>query len=89
MSLSDRLNSAINTSPSRKCKLMIILDSDKLTDEDRETFISLLNVSESNPSRVSNVVLAQVLRDEGFDLSDSAVDRHRRKACSCSRNLGE
>jgi hypothetical protein len=68
---------------------MIILDSDKLTDEDRETFISLLNVSESNPSRVSNVVLAQVLRDEGFDLSDSAVDRHRRKACSCSRNLGE
>jgi hypothetical protein len=89
MSLSDRLNSAINTPPSRKCKLMIILDSDKLTDEDRKTFISLLNVPEGNPSRVSNVILAQVLRDEGFDLSDSAVDRHRRRSCSCSRNLGE
>jgi hypothetical protein len=68
---------------------MIILDSEKLTDEDKETFISLLNVPEGNPSRVNNVVLAQVLRDEGFDLSDSAVDRHRRKSCSCSRNLGE
>jgi hypothetical protein len=68
---------------------MIILDSEKLTDEDRATFTSLLNVPDGNPSRVSNVVLAQVLRDEGFDLSDSAVDRHRRKSCSCSRNLGE
>jgi hypothetical protein len=89
MSLSDRLSSAINTPQPRKCKLMIILSSDKLTDEDRETFNSLLNVPEGDPSRVTNVVLSKVLRDEGFDLSDSAVDRHRRKSCSCSRNLGE
>jgi hypothetical protein len=67
----------------------LILGSEKLTDDDRKTFISLLDIPDENPARVSNVILAQVLRDEGFDLSDSAVDRHRRKACSCSRSLGE
>jgi hypothetical protein len=68
---------------------MIILDSDSLTKEDRETFLSLLSVPEGNPSRLTNVVLANALREEGFDLSDSAVDRHRRNSCSCSRTSGE
>lgn len=89
MSLSDRLNSAINNPQPRRCKLMVILNSESVTEEDRKTFISLLNVPEGTPGRVTNVVLASVLREEGFDVSDSAVNRHRRKSCNCSRTLGE
>lgn len=89
MALSDRLNYAINNPQQRRCKLMLVLYSDLISKEDRETFIGLLNVPEGTPGRITNVVLANVLREEGFDISDSAVNRHRRKSCNCSRSLGE
>jgi len=34
---------------------------------------------------VPNIRLAYALREEGYDVSPSAVDRHRRRICACYR----
>lgn len=84
MSLADRLNS-ITTSTNRRCKLMNVLYSESISKEDRDLFLSLMSAQPlGTPGRVSNVDLAKALREEGYEIADSAVDRHRRGSCSCT-----
>jgi hypothetical protein len=84
MSLSDKLSKA-SEKPSSKCKLGALLASTALPEKDRSYLTDVLSVPEGDPRRISNVDIARVLRDEGFYMSDSSVDRHRRKDCSCYR----
>jgi hypothetical protein len=88
MSLSDRLKNAAVTTE-RRCKLMNIISSQEIPKEDRETFISLMEVPAGTPGRLPNVALASALRAEGYDIADNAVDRHRRGSCSCTRPTGK
>jgi len=85
MSLSDKLNNASKTSSVKLCKIGVILVSTDVPKEDRETLESILNQPELSPNRVPNSQIARILREEGFDVSNSGVDRHRRKECSCNR----
>lgn len=85
MSLSDKLTSASKISNARLCKIGVILISDALPASDKETLKTVLGESELSPNRVSNTVIAKILREEGFDVSNSAVDRHRREDCPCSK----
>jgi hypothetical protein len=85
MSLSDKLNSASKNTSTRLCKIGVILVSESLSKEDRESLKTVLDVSDSDPNKVSNVQIARILREEGFDVSNSAVDRHRRYECPCTR----
>lgn len=90
MSILDRLNEAVVATAAgqgRPCKLMKILSSDRITEQEREVFMALLNVSVGTPGRVTSVSLTNALRAEGFDLSYNAVDRHRKNHCGCSRNM--
>jgi hypothetical protein len=88
MSLSDRLKDAAVTTE-RRCKLINIIGSQDISEKDRETFVALMSVPVGTPGRLLNVVLASALRAEGYDISDSAVDRHRRGSCSCTRPTGK
>ena len=85
MSLSDRLQNASATAKASVCKIGKLLQTDQLPLEDKKYLSTILDTPENDPNRVTNAALARVLREEGFDISDSSVDRHRRGDCSCYR----
>ena len=84
MSLSDKLAKA-SEKPNSFCKLGVLLYGEVLPEKDRKYLVDAVDVSNKDPRRISNADIARVLREEGFNISDSSVDRHRRKDCSCSR----
>lgn len=83
MSLSERLNSASKESTTKLCKIGMLLAGDVLSDKDKKTLTETFDVPEGVPGRVTNVSLTKILREEGYDISLSTVDRHRRKDCGC------
>jgi hypothetical protein len=85
LTLSSKLEKVISEANSKVCKFGAVLYSPKLSDEDRKRIEIILSVPYSNPSRVPNTTLARLLREEGYDVSNSAVDRHRRGDCPCKR----
>ncbi len=87
MSLSDKLQKATQMAKVSLCKVGILLSTDILNPKDKEQLAAILAVSMGDPKRVPNSILAKVLREEGHDISNSAVDRHRRGDCSCARKV--
>jgi hypothetical protein len=85
MSLSNRLQNASQTAKASVCKIGKLLLAEQLSQEDKVYLSTILDVPENDPNRVTNAALARVLREEGFDISDSSVDRHRRRDCGCYR----
>jgi hypothetical protein len=84
MSISEKIKQASsNPTKVRLCKLGVLLAGSILSDQDKNDIISVINADINNPNRVSNVALAVILREEGFDISVSAVDRHKKKSCGC------
>ena len=84
MSLSDRLNES-NKSQPRFCKIGLILEGSQLVEQDKEVLRQYLDTLEGVPGRLTNAAIASALRAEGFDVSNSSVDRHRGGQCSCNR----
>ena len=87
MSLSEKLEEALNQEPKAVCKIGSLLKGSVLSIEDKETLKTILSVPEGTPKRLTNTAIGKVLRDEGFDISNSAVDRHRRLDCPCTRKV--
>lgn len=86
MSLSDKLSAASTDIPTRLCKIGALLSSgSSLSEQDQLNLKSVLDAPENDPSRINNATIGRILREEGYDISNSAVDRHRRKDCPCSR----
>ena len=87
MNLNDKLKVAAQEAATRLCKLATLLNGPELTNDEKKNLIALLEVDERDPARVPSSTIAQILREEGYDLSDSAVDRHRRipKTCACKK----
>jgi len=83
MSLSERLQSASKESTAKLCKIGLLLAGDVLSEKDKKTLAETFDVPEGVPGRVTNVALTKILREEGYDISLSTVDRHRRKDCGC------
>lgn len=86
MALADRLRVANEKyQQTFVCKLMQITQDPKLTQEDVEAVIAIINSRAGDEGHVPNIRLAHALRDEGYDVSPSAVDRHRTGICACAR----
>ncbi len=85
MALSNKLTEAISMANSKLCKLGALLAGTELSDDDKKNIEGILSIPESNPARVPNTTLGRILREEGYDISNSAVDRHRRGDCPCRR----
>ncbi len=85
MTLSNKLEEAMSEASNKLCKLGAVIKSSGLSDEDKKRIEIILSIPDSNPAKVPNTVLAKILREEGYDISNSAVDRHRRGDCPCSR----
>lgn len=87
MSLSERFAQASTATSNTLCKIGLILANEKIPAEERKVLLEILEVPDGAPNRLNNSSIGRVLRDEGYDLSNSAVDRHRRKDCPCSRKV--
>ncbi len=87
MSLSEKLLEATKKASASTCKLGTLLQGDILSTKEKEQLSQILAVPENDPRRVPNTAVAKVLRDEGYDISNSSVDRHRRGDCSCNRKV--
>jgi hypothetical protein len=85
MSLSDKLSAANTTYVVRLCKIGNLLAGTTLPEQDKANLKAVLDVEETNPSRINNSTIGRILREEGHDISNSAVDRHRRGDCPCKR----
>lgn len=86
MSLADRLNKTKPVGAGLPCKIGNLLYGDKLTDEDKAELIRVLEVPYGHPNRLPNTTIAAALREEGHDVGDTAVNKHRRGACRCYGN---
>lgn len=84
MSLSERLAAASGVKK-RFCKIGVILSGTQLKDEDKKILSNYLDTPEGTPGRIANTAIAAALRAEGFDVSNSSVDRHRNGDCACVR----
>ena len=89
MSLADRLNEARDsyTTKAQVCKLMSVTLSAAMSEVDVDALVKILNSNPGDAAHMPNARIAHALRAEGFDVSNSAVDRHRRKDCSCYRKV--
>ncbi len=87
MALADRLLAATDTYQSKTfvCKLMKITLDTKLSKSDVDAIIRIINSSPLDENHVPNIRLAYALREEGYDVSTSSIDRHRRGHCACAR----
>lgn len=91
MSLNDKLKVAAQDSADKLCKLATLLSGPQLTSDEKKNLTALLEVDQHNPTRVPSSTIGQILREEGYDISNSAVDRHRKtpKSCSCKQTAGK
>lgn len=89
MSLSDKLSKAVDEASQLLCKVGALLINPKLTPTEREQLATILSMPDDHPGRVSNSALSQILRDEGYDISKSSIDRHRGGRCTCTRKVSK
>ena len=89
MPLADKLASASSAYKDSitRCKLAsLVADPDsKLSTKDREALALAIDLTPESDGYIPNSHLALLLRSEGYDISASAVDRHRGNKCSCRR----
>lgn len=89
MSLAERLSEVRESynNETQVCKLMSVTSHSGLSAVDVDALLKAINASAGDEHHMPNSRLAQALREEGFDVSPSAVDRHRRGTCSCGRKV--
>lgn len=87
MSLAQRLNEVRESynAETQVCKLMSVTLSSTLSEVDVDALLKTINANPGDEHHMPNTRLSQALREEGFDVSVSAVDRHRKGSCACTR----
>lgn len=86
MALAERLRAANERyQKTFVCKLMQVTLDPELSESDVEAVLTIINSRPGDEAHVPNIRLAFALREEGYDVSPSAVDRHRRGICACYR----
>ena len=83
MSLTDELIhlTTLHHNAKQRCKIQEFLDSSLFTDEDRDTFLVVMD----NRSVYTSKIMP-LLRKRGLNASDATMNRHRRLVCSCYLN---
>ena len=79
MAISARLSAPKQANP---CKLGSLL-REHLLKEDAQFLESVLHVPVGYANRISTQNILNAIREEGYSLGISTVERHRLKQCSC------
>ena len=87
MPLADKLSAASDTYRKDKttCKLVALTLNPQIPKKDRDALAEVIDLPENSEGYIPNSTLATLLKEEGYDISASAVDRHRGNKCSCRR----
>jgi Ca2+-binding EF-hand superfamily protein len=88
MPLADKLTTASQKymSDLTTCKFAALTSSKELSKKDRDALAQVINLTDRNDHRfIPHQTLADLLRGEGYDVSASAISRHRGGNCSCRR----
>jgi hypothetical protein len=91
MPLADKLATASQKyiSDLTTCKFAALTSSQELSKKDRDALAEVINLTNREDHRyIPHQTLADLLRGEGYDVSASAISRHRGGNCSC-RRLGK
>lgn len=86
MSFSDRLEKTRADKlelGTNRCALASLYTDERLTKEDQTKLIEVVDAPVSDPKRYSNSNIALALREEGIEISRTAIGDHRRKLCRC------
>jgi len=84
MSLSERLEKVSGSNrPGLPCRLGSLLKGDEIPIKEKEYLEKILEVKLGEPSRIPTTAITEALRQEGFEIGNAAVQRHRRKECRC------
>jgi hypothetical protein len=83
MSLSEKLQAAATNN--QLCVLAELFVSPKLSKQDQQNLVLIVDTEKTDPSYVASAQLGRILREEGFDVSNSTIDRHRRGDCGCGK----
>jgi hypothetical protein len=75
MSITDKLSSAVPNKAGKGCAMCMVLT--KLNDQDRESIIKTMSIPASDPQRITDRQIADILKSEGYDISPNSVYRHR------------
>lgn len=67
------------------CKLVALTLDTSIPKKDRDALSEVINLTEHDLGYIPNSKLSVLLKSEGYDISASAVDRHRGGSCSCRR----
>lgn len=87
MPLADKLSSASHEYLRDKttCKLIALTLNPEIPKKDRDALAAVIDLTENDEGYIPNSTLAVLLKEEGYDISASSVDRHRGNKCSCRR----
>jgi hypothetical protein len=87
MPLTDKLLSASDsyTDSISTCKLIAVTRDPSISKKDKNALLEAIRLTKNDLNFIPSSRLAVLLREEGYDISPSAVERHRRGACSCRR----
>jgi hypothetical protein len=91
MPLADKLASASKKymNDLTTCKLVALTSNQELSKKDRDALSQVIDLTNrEDPRYIPHQTLADLLREEGYDVSASAISRHRGGNCSC-RRLGK
>jgi Ca2+-binding EF-hand superfamily protein len=91
MPLADKLATASQKyiSDLTTCKFAALASNKELSKKDKEALAQVINLTDRDDYRyIPHQTLADLLRGEGYDVSASAISRHRGGNCSC-RRLGK
>jgi hypothetical protein len=87
MPLADKLSSASKEymQSLTTCKLVALTLDISISKKDRDALAEAIDLTEHDLGYIPNSKWAVLLTAEGYDISASAVDRHRGGRCSCRR----
>lgn len=75
MSIADKLASAVPSKAGKGCGMCSVLE--QLDDQDREAIVNTLSIPASDPQRITDRQISEILKSEGYDISPNSVYRHR------------
>lgn len=75
MSIADKLASAVPSKAGKGCGMCSVLE--QLDDQDRKAIVNTLSIPASDPQRITDRQISEILKSEGYDISPNSVYRHR------------
>lgn len=75
MSIADKLASAVPSKTGKGCGMCSVLE--QLDDQDRKAIVNTLSIPATDPQRITDRQISEILKSEGYDISPNSVYRHR------------